>query len=283
MSQFVDLARNLLALEINTVLKTGISAEKMPMAGDALIDLAQEYYVFLCEPLEVFGSRETAILAPWAGQISESFHWGLAPFVPPSDAARPDRYDPFFFSRDLPGNDPARGTTLKVFDDLREVASWLREMSNRTLDAARQPGATADVVSAAALIDRDTLPILMRIQRNSDQINDVLRRRGLDTVSYLRGMDEEVRRMPALKTADVVTIRKAWDVGTELVVMQSTIQIDGDVVTRLLKGRDTAGNSVMIGVHKDAVDVSFRYWSFLIDALGRFAGKAVNTLVGDTG
>lgn len=283
MSQFVDLARNLLALEINTVLKAGISAEKMPLAGDALIDLAQEYYIFLCDQLDVFGSRETATLAPWAARMSETFHWGLAPFAPPADATRPDRYDPFFFSRDLPGNDPARGTTLKVFDDIREVASWLREMMDRTHDAARVPGASAEVVSAAAVVDRDALPILMRVQRNSDQINDVLRRRGLDTVSYLRGMDDEVRRMPALKTADVVTIRKAWDVGTELVVMQSTIQIDGDVVTRLLKGRDTAGSAVMIGVHKDAVDVSFRYWSFLIDALGRFAGKAVNSLVGDTG
>ena len=114
-------------------------------------------------------------------------------------------------------------------------------------------------------------------------INDILRRRGVDTVSYRRGMDEDTRRIPDLKTADIVIIRKAWDVGTEVVIMQSTIQIDGDVVTRVLKGRDTAANSTMIGVHRDAVDVSFRYWSFMVEALGRFAGKAVNTLVGDTG
>ncbi len=283
MSQFVDLARNLLALEINTVLKTGMSAEKMPLAGDALIDLAQEYHIFLCAHLDVFGSRETRMIDPWAARISESFHWGLAPFAPPAGTKWPDRYDPHFISRDLPGTDPARGSTLKVYDDLREVASWLREMIDRTLDAARTPGADPDVVSAAAMIDRDAHPILMRIRRNSDQINDILRRRGLDTINYLRGMDDEARRMPELQTPDIVIIRKAWDVGTELVVMQSTIQIDGDVITRLLKGRDTANGNVMIGVHKDAVDVSFRYWSFLIDALGRFAGKAVNALVRDTG
>ena len=283
MSQFVDLARNLLALEINTVLKTGMSAEKMPLAADALIDLAQEYYMFLCTHLDVFGCRETRMIDPWAARISESFHWGLAPFAPPAGTKWPDRYDPHFISRDLPGTDPARGSTLKVYDDLREVASWLREMIDRTLDAARTPGADPDVVSAAAMIDRDAHPILMRIRRNSDQINDILRRRGLDTINYLRGMDDEARRMPELQTPDIVIIRKAWDVGTELVVMQSTIQIDGDVITRLLKGRDTANGNVMIGVHKDAVDVSFRYWSFLIDTLGRFAGKAVNALVRDTG
>jgi hypothetical protein len=283
MSQFVDLARSLLTLEINTVLKSGMSAEKMPLAGDALIDIAQDYYVFLCGQIDAFGNRETKTLDPWAAALSESFDWGRAPFTAPEGAAKPERYIPAFIGRDLPGNDRNRGTTVEVFDSLREVASWLREMQDRIRDVAGNPGAGPEVIAAAGRIDRDATPVLMRIQRNSDQINDILRRRGLDTVSYLRGMDEDTRRIPDLKTADIVVIRKAWDVGTEVVIMQSTIQIDGDVVTRVLKGRDTATNSTMIGVHRDAVDVSFRYWSFMVEALGRFAGKAVNTLVGDTG
>jgi len=283
MSQFVDLARNLLTLEINTVLKSGMSAEKMPLAGDALIDIAQEYYVFLCEQIGVFGDRDTKVLYPWAARLSESFQWGLAPFTAPASASNPNRYSAAFLSEDLPGIDPARGTTVEVFTALREVASWLRQMQDLTRGMALEPGASADVVTAAALIRSEDTPVLMRIQRNSDQINDVLRRRGLDHITYLRGMDDEVRRMPALKTADIVIIRKAWDMGTELIVMQSTIQIDGDVVTRVLKGRDTPANGPLVGVHKDAVDVSFRYWSFMVEALGRFAGKAVNALVGDTG
>ncbi|WP_448208078.1 hypothetical protein [Azospirillum sp. sgz302134] len=283
MSQFADLARSLLTLEINTVLKSGMSAEKMPLAGDALIDIAQEYYVFLCEQLDVFGNRQTQALDGWAARLSESFDWGLAPFAAPAGASKAERYAPDFTTRDLPGNDPARGTTFEVLKAIREVASWLREMQDRTQDAAGNPGAPPELVTAAGRIDRDAAPVMMRIQRNCDQIADILVRRGLDKVNYQRGMKDDVRRMAELKTADIVTLRKAWDVGTEVVVMQSTIQIDGDVVTRVLKGRDTATNGTMIGVHRDAVDVSFRYWSFMVEALGRFAGKAVNSLVGDTG
>lgn len=283
MSQFVDLARSLLTLEINTVLKSGMSAEKMPLVGDALIDTAQDYFVFTCEQAGLFGNRRTGLLEDWAVPLSEGFDWGLAPFAPPSGAKDAARYQADFLLRGLPGRDPARGPTVRVFDSLREVASWLRQMRAVALDAAREPGADPALVRAAARIDGDAPSILSRIQRNSDQIIDILRRRGLADLSLLRGMDEDVRRMTDLKTADIVTVRKAWDMGTEIVVMQSTIQIDGDVVTRILKGRETAANGIIVGVHRDAVDTSFRYWSFMVDALGRFAGKAVNALVGDTG
>lgn len=283
MSQFVDLARNLLTLEVNTVLKSGMSAEKMPLAGDALIDIAQDYYLFLCEQVGVFGDRDKRRLYPWAVELSESFQWGLAPLAAEGAVEKPDRYSRAFLAQDLPGNDAARGTTVQTFAAIREVASWLRQMQDLTRGAALEPGADPAILSAAALIQPEDFPVLMRIQRNSDQINDILRRRGLDHITYLRHMDDEVRRMPDLKTADIVIVRKAWDMGTEVIVMQSTIQIDGDVVTRILRGRDTPSNDTLIGVHKNAVDVSFRYWSFMVDALGRFAGKAVNRLVGDTG
>ncbi|MCW2238976.1 hypothetical protein [Azospirillum canadense] len=283
MSQFVDLARSLLTLEINTVLKSGMSAEKMPLVGDALIDIAQDYFVFLCEQSNVFGERRTGVLATWAAPLSEGFDWGRAPFAPSAGAKDGTRYLADFLLHDLPGNDPARGTTVQVFDNLREVASWLRQMQAVVLDAAQEPDAGPEVIHAASQIDRDSPPILTRIQRNSDQVMDIMKRRGLTALSLQRGMDEDARRMADLKTADIVIVRKAWDMGTETVVMQSTIQIDGDVVTRVLKGRDTASNGVIIGVHRDAVDTSFRYWSFMVDALGRFAGKAVNALVGDTG
>lgn len=283
MSQFVDLARNLLSLEINTVVKSGMSAEKMPLLGDALIDTAQDYYLFLCQHMGLFGDRDSGALLPWAARLSESFDWGVAPFQAPAGTKTPKRYQPEFLSRDLPGNDPRRGTMVAVFNSLREVASWTREMLDRLQDQTLCPSAEPDLLFAAAKVGDDVLPVLMRIQRNSDQINDLLKRRGLESMPCQRGDDDEVRRMPALTSADIVIIRKAWDMGTEVIVMQSTIQIDGDVITRLQRGGDALTNGTLIGVHKEAVDVSFRYWSFLIDTLGRFAGTAVNRLVGDTG
>ena len=42
-----DIARNLLNLEVNTILCDGITAEKMPGAAEALADIAQRYHRFL--------------------------------------------------------------------------------------------------------------------------------------------------------------------------------------------------------------------------------------------
>lgn len=280
MSQFVDLARGLLALEINTVVKSGMSAQKMPLPGDALIDIAQEYHVFLCERADPFGRRGGA-LAPWAAALSESFDWGLAPFAAPPGAAKPvERYRPSFAGDDLPGLDPKRGTTLRIFQELRSVASWIREMQDRT----RAASATGDGDGAAAArIDPEDGPVLMRIQRNADQIIGILQRPELAGTCHVRTMSEDDKRMASLSSSDFVTIRKAWEVGTEVVVMQTSIQIDGDVVTRVQPDRVTATSDTLIGIHREAVGVSFRYWSFLIDTLGRFAGKTVGALVGGSG
>jgi hypothetical protein len=61
--------------------------------------------------------------------------------------------------------------------------------------------------------------------------------------------------------------------------MQTVIQIDGDVVNRIQPGRETGEHKPLHDLHKDAVDISFRYWRWLIEALGRFAGQAVSSLL----
>ncbi|HUB13583.1 MAG TPA: hypothetical protein VMB34_16665 [Acetobacteraceae bacterium] len=204
MADFFVIARNLLTLEINTVLKDGMSSQKMPDLEDAVIDVMEEYCRFLCQYLPADAPD--------------------LPFVAtPPDALTPD------------------GLTR-----LRTIALNLRQQSSTR---------------------EDIKPILSRIQRNCDQMKDFV----IAPVSRAKTL-----RLPA---EQAILLRKIWEIGTETVVMQTVVQIDGDVVTRIQPGHQTTADTALHAAHRQSVEVSFRYWQFLVDTLSRFAGAMVRDLL----
>ncbi len=62
--------------------------------------------------------------------------------------------------------------------------------------------------------------------------------------------------------------------------MQTVVHIDGDVVSRLHPGRAERPGAALRQAHREAVEVSFRQWTFLVDTLARWAGASVRTLLG---
>ena len=288
MPDFVDLARGLLTLEINTVEKEGMSAQKMPTAPNAMIEIAQTYWNFLCQKATDFGLSGQE-LPKWANTLSKSFDWGREPFPQPkgrdrpiadtTGEPRPPGYDPLFLK------DPPATVTLDVLDNLREIATWMAEMQLRTLAVAEGEGALfaslrdklsdddrRDARAAARKFRPEERAIFHRIRRNCDQFKEIARRCG--------GPIERVTSEEAFTPAELVQIRKAWDIGTELILMQTVIQIDGDVVNRFQRGMDDPSKAQLQALHAGAVDLSFKYWRWLIDTLGQIAGTAVSTLLG---
>jgi hypothetical protein len=290
LADFAELARGLLTLEINTVQKDGMSAQKMPSPANALVEIAQDYHDFLRQRARDFGAIGDE-LPNWAARLSDSFDWGREPFPRQQDRAirhpegvpRPPGHNGEFLK------EPPGQVSVETFDDIREIASWLREMYDRVWVVASGPSSqlrtklTDDVIkSVIEVADRwrageversraEVRAVLSRIQRNSDQLKPIVRDKFKPPVT--RASPEQP------DAATLVLIRKAWDIGTEVVVMQTVIQIDGDVVNRIQPGRETGEYKPLHDLHKDAVDISFRYWRWLIEALGRFAGQAVSSLL----
>jgi hypothetical protein len=282
---FSELAHNLLTLEINTVLKDGMSAQRMPSASDALIDTAQEYHIFLCQR-----ARDIAIigtsLPPWARRLSDSFDWGVEPFAAPVRDAAPGAAagrPPKAFDEDYLKRYPSQVSETDL-DKLREIAAWLREMRDRIRAAAAGHEDAngrrllhglelAEAERAAGRLNPEHDPVLFRIQRTCDQLKALQAKLG---GTATRGSKAE---SPAgLPAEDFVLLRKAWDIGTEIIVMQTVVQIDGDVVSRILPGRESTAFAHLHALHSEAVSISFRHWRFLVATLGRMAGKAVDTL-----
>jgi hypothetical protein len=78
---------------------------------------------------------------------------------------------------------------------------------------------------------------------------------------------------PALKLSpsDLVALRKIWELGCEEILMQTVVQLDGDVVTRLTEAAATEDASIIHRLHADGVRVATQSWQSLVDSLGSFA------------
>jgi hypothetical protein len=284
-----ELAKGLLTLEINTVRKDGMSAQKMPTAPHAIVEVAQVYWDFLCRNATDFGLTGTS-LPSWSRKLSRSFRWAREPFPQPDeDDVRtvdnpgneppPAGYAPTFLAN------PPTAVTVEVLDHLREIAAWMAEMQLRTkavaegranafsdIRAQLTEPELADARSAARYFRQEERAIFQRIRRNCDQLKELAAKHpaGISRATPCEGFE----------TADLVFIRKVWDIGVEVVLLQTVIQIDGDVVNRFQSGMDDPAKAQLHALHASAVDLSFKYWRWMIDALGRIAGETVSSLFG---
>jgi hypothetical protein len=216
--QLRRVAKNLLALEVNTIFKENITATHVPSASHALIDIVNDYDATLRE-----------LGAAPAGQTS-----GTA--------------------------------SLAVFDELRVRASAIHE---------GDAGARREGVDYGP----STLLMLCRIRDNCDQLKGIFQalehREGAPPV-FTRSAAPHVTLVPV----EVMTIRKIWEIGTEEIAMQTVIQLDGDVVTRLQRAYARVKDDPVIAVHNSAVATSVGTWNRLVDTLGAFMSGAAHLFLG---
>lgn len=292
MTDFREMARGLLTLEINTVEKDGMSGQKMPSAPHALVEIAQVYWDFLCRKAQDFGTTGSP-LPSWANKLSKDFDWGREPFpqktgkdrkiAHPEGEPQPPGHNADFL------DEPPSSVSTEILDHLREIATWMAEMQLRTVAVADSSGVLfptlreklteKEIIAARTAVRRfrpEERSVFHRIRRNCDQFKEITNRPGFSEINRATSCE-------AFSPNDLVQIRKAWDMGVEIILMQTVIQIDGDVVNRFQSGMDVASKAPLHALHAGAVDLSFKYWRWLIDAFGRIAGSTVSSLLGPKG
>ena len=79
----------------------------------------------------------------------------------------------------------------------------------------------------------------------------------------------------------ITLIRKVWEIGMEQVLLQTNIQIDGDITSILAKDfirMPTATQNMIMKVHEDSISSSSRIWQMLFETIGKLAGKGFNKI-----
>lgn len=127
------------------------------------------------------------------------------------------------------------------------------------------------------------LMILYRIRNVSDQIKGVFNSVQLRGVKewdndYTRADIESTRPPFPLTPDELVLIRKIWEIGVEEIALQTIIQMDGDVVTRVHPGFATPHHEELHRIHSQSVSVSLSMWKELIGVVKDFFAGIVEWL-----
>lgn len=173
---------------------------------------------------------------------------------------------------------------LSTFDDLRgravrraRVIQGLPEEQSQAHLAEQPSKELSDEEEANVLI-------LCRIQDTSDQLKVLFLDGDGDERKDGRSEPVSFNRASANTFTDAdmpitdkqrLVLRKAWEIGTEAVVMQTVVYLDGDVITRIRPGYVKPEKRAMLDIHQKAVDTSISFWRTLVDVVRAIFGAAV--------
>lgn len=111
--------------------------------------------------------------------------------------------------------------------------------------------------------------MLNRIKDMSGQIAGTVFKQSEN--DYTRDQLNERQPEPMKLSPDnLVLIRKAWEMGTEEIAMQTVIQLDGDVVTRVQPKYAENRLAPIHEIHRENVRVSVEFWKELVQLVKDF-------------
>lgn len=127
--------------------------------------------------------------------------------------------------------------------------------------------------------------MVVRIRDNAAQIRQIFEKNpnaAFDVSARETKPDKDF----ALDDSQKIMLRKVWELGTEEVVMQTVIYLDGDVITRLQpRCYEDPEMRKVIEIHNQSVKTSIEFWGRLVDLVKTFVDAVagvVGTKIGST-
>ncbi|MCP4327277.1 MAG: hypothetical protein GY791_02420 [Alphaproteobacteria bacterium] len=268
--EIADLSRDLFHLETNTILSDGITGRKMPSYPHALIDVAIRYNRFLRDQ---FGLELKAF---WDVDLS-----GCGD----DEGKKRERLKRFQLTGDtLFKDDPDSLTSDAIRNDI-DTFLRLHYAAGYVLNRA------ATIKAARGALNEAALPVALRIKRNCDALVGIVEglmraedARGSNNAKFLGRSRRELialnERPPRPPTELIVRLRKIWDIGTDVIVMQTVLQLDGDMVNRVKRGFNLSQNEPLWTAHQRSIEFGVEHWQKMFDVLANLLGKAFQRLFG---
>jgi hypothetical protein len=165
-----------------------------------------------------------------------------------------------------------------LIDLANEYGAWLRERHKKDVFTPGEPSKasaaffqTLRQAATELLRNGEDANLLERIRKNSDQLMGIFLRidAGRAQPIELTRAQQQLPQEVELKPEELLVVRKAWELMLDEIAMQTTIQIDGDVVQRILR-RAPKGVDLdqVMKAHERAVDISTSFWGDLVGLIG---------------
>lgn len=238
-------ARSLLNIEVNTIVRDSMTAEQMPVLPHALLDIANDYARALCN----LGVDLVPFFTAPMEQVQDlAVSWTDAPGFATDDIV----------------------IAPETFHRLR----WAAKLANvdRSMRGARIP-ATRRVILDRICNNCDTIKEFFKHAGP-----DIARFVGLRRAD-LAAMTID-RRSYHVAPDDLLALQKIWDIGVEEVVAQTIVFMTGDITTRIQEALRQPGSETLFAIHRQSIDVSVACWHYLLDVVREIAGATVRALLG---
>ncbi len=254
MSFIQDIASDLLRLEINTIIVDELTCDKPSNLRRAMYELAEDYRLKIIDiEADVYHkTKEQKRLFKAEETLTFTNHYG----------------------GELGFNE-------------------LREYSERLLNKLEQ-----DLIE---LSDEEQEQVL----RSNINMVDRIRRQSLNMVNIFKQLKKEAETNPEdfegqdvtsdypedkidqmqdldLLPMQVSMVRKAYEIGTQQILMQTVVQVEGDItsyITPRFLNLDPNDQNILLNVHNSAIANSTKMWQYLFDTVGKMAGEAFQKLM----
>ncbi|GAB4324775.1 MAG: hypothetical protein Kow00127_17440 [Bacteroidales bacterium] len=254
-SIFTDLTH----LEVNTIIKEEMDARKAPESVPLLCySLAAKYHFKLVE----LGNKYAAAVNQ---ELPEGVKGNLFRGIP--------EYS---------------GGGWRSFRELKhrakEAISWLEDHWNEIRDIPEEEIKTdIRMLQRIYVVSQDIRSILQPLLTNNEKSPERLPDPdNTDDIALLRTMSpEKVNRvLPDIDLRQLMVIKKAHDIGTETIAMQTIIGMDGDVTTRISSAYATSGHQWLQDIHHRITMLSVDFWNRLVDIIVKAGAAILKYLLG---
>lgn len=315
-NQIGKIAEDLVNVEVNIILRSDISGQKMPKPRHAFTDIGKEYYGKLSE----YGCLNENLYieagdAAWTDKNSEVLNQELETLNHQirelenqegrkALEERKKRLEGLITLKELKKLENYLGS-CDAFSYMREVANYKVKKTRLIIEEMEASGPLNDDqrVEREKLITE--LSMLSRIKDKSDQIKGIF---NTLCIQYLRQQgklkeisadmlastamcnmipdDDKMKRFltnlltrteiefyqePLILTTDqLALLRKIWEVGIEEIAMQTVVQLDGDVVTRILGKYAREDFAILHKLHNQGVSTALGFWKDLVGLVKDF-------------
>src|SRR5262245_58175783 len=149
-------------------------------------------------------------------------------------------------------------TPTQLKSGFESLAHALEPFTNRT--------DVREAETSAEVIPPEELSAAERIVEAIAGVTDRMEYRMQSTSIALAKIAGKRANAEDLDARDLAVLRKAWEIGVDEVIMQTTIALDGDVVTRVDSRFCDDASKPLYGLHDEGVSAAMRTWKDVVGA-----------------
>lgn len=286
-SDLIEVGRDLLVMEVSTIVSDSITGRKMPWFPHAVIDITTKYADWLAEvrninigsilnsPMPLTRERFVELAQSHDEQWDDPITNGWRPLEQLRRTAKLLTDDS---AMELVGMTPLNHAETGIAIRIRRNCDQLKTivLRFRATDAWKTYFLTPEALSNIkdARVDTATNDGWSEYRDADNGLSRAAISRSLQAVSAFRA------EKAVLDTDAATRLRKIWELGTDQIIAQTVVHVDGDTVTRFQRDIEDSKRSYYFEIHNRSVQTAVSQWKTLFEAFSALAGHMANLIFG---